>query len=277
MMDIFYENSMGERLNLLSPPYMLQTGEFFDYKWAYDIKEKKIGAFSKEIEDKPALLSILNYGKESYYDAINHFSEVTEQDVLQQKYGKLYIGDMYLQCYITASSKTDWENDIELLDNEITITTDYPFWIKEHAYSFKTKDVTQTNNKRYAYRYAYRYANGLMNTAVINEHYTDCNFKMVVYGPITDPLVYIGGHPYLVNIILTEGEYLEIDSAAETVVKVTAFGERVNAFHNRSFIHSVFEPVHPGRQLIGWSGRFDFDLTLYEERSEPKWGSRAAG
>lgn len=277
MMDIFYENHEGERLNLLTPPYMLQTGELFDSKWVYVERGKKIGNFVKEIEERPVLLSILNYGKESYHQAINHFSEVTEKDILQKKCGRLYIGNMYLMCYITATQKSEWENDIELLDNEIQLTTDHPFWIEEHSYSFKKEEAVQTNNKRYAYRYAYRYANGLMNTAVINGHYADCNFKMIIYGPVIDPLVYIGGYPYLVHIILEEGEYLEIDSAAGTVVKVTAFGVRVNAFHNRSFTDSVFVPVHPGRQLVGWSGRFDFDIILYEERSEPKWGSQAAG
>ncbi len=271
MMAIRYENGRGDAINLLQPPYCLQTGELFDYEWSYESSGKKIAGFSKETQEKSLLLSILNYSREKYYDAVNHFAEVVEVDVLSKEPGRLFVGDMYLQCYVITSEKSDWEDDIELLDNEITVVTDHPFWIKEHPYYFKTTEVGSSGVKKYAYRYAYRYANGLMNTAIINDHYTDCNFRMIIYGPIIDPLVYIGGHEYLVNIILAEGEYLEIDSAAETVTKVTMFGERINAFNNRNFEQSVFEPVHPGQQNVGWSGLFDFDLILYEERSEPKW------
>lgn len=271
MMQIYYENSKGEVLNLLKPPYCLQTGDLFDYEWSYEAKGSRITNFLKEVKEKTLLLSILNYSRQAYYDAINNFSEVTEKDVLGKTPGKLWVGEMYLQCYVITSEKSDWEDDIELLDNEITLTTDHPFWVKEHPYYFKMTEAESAGVKRYAYRYAYRYANGLMNTAIVNEHYADCNFRMIIYGPITDPLVYIGGHEYLVNIILQEGEYLEIDSAAETVTKVTMFGERINAFNNRNFEQSVFEPVHPGRQNVGWSGLFNFDLILYEERSEPKW------
>ena len=94
---------------------------------------------------------------------------------------------------------------------------------------------------------------------------------MIIYGPVVNPQITVGVNTYLVNIVLEEGEYLEIDSAAGTVVKVKVSGERVNAFHNRSFENSVFEPIHPGGQDIGWSGRFAFDLVIYEERSEPRW------
>ena len=111
----------------------------------------------------------------------------------------------------------------------------------------------------------------LQNSRIVNDHYADSNFLLTIYGPIVDPVLYIGGHEYSVTIVLEEGEYLEIDSAAGTVVKVKVSGERVNAFHNRSFESSVFEPIHPGGQDIGWSGRFAFDLVIYEERSEPRW------
>lgn len=66
-------------------------------------------------------------------------------------------------------------------------------------------------------------------------------------------------------------QYLEIDSAAETVTKILTSGIKVNAFHYRSFENSVFRPIQVGRQEVFWDGKFDFDLILFEERSEPKW------
>lgn len=78
-------------------------------------------------------------------------------------------------------------------------------------------------------------------------------------------------YEYHVDTVLEAGEYLEIDSAAETVTKILTSGIKVNAFHYRSFENSVFRPIQVGRQEVFWDGKFDFDLILFEERSEPKW------
>lgn len=89
-----------------------------------------------------------------------------------------------------------------------------------------------------------------------------------------NPQVSIGNIPYLVNITLEEGEYLIIDSRSETVTKVMNKGERINAFHNRQKGRKFFQKIPPGRQLIAWTGKFDFDLIIFEERGEPRWKSR---
>ena len=62
-----------------------------------------------------------------------------------------------------------------------------------------------------------------------------------------------------------------MDSAQQTVTKYMTSGIKVNAFNNRNFADSVFRPIQTGRQEVSWNGRFDFDLILLEERSEPKW------
>ena len=196
---------------------------------------------------------------------------IRDRDVLLESPGRLYIGEQFLRCYVIASDKTEWENDIELLDNDITLLTDHPYWITEHPNYFKSSEILSTNNKRYPGRYAYRYANGLTNSSITNEHYAECNFRMIIYGPCTNPAIYVGGYGYLFKIVLEEGEYLEVDSAQQTVTKYMTSGIKVNAFNNRNFADSVFRPIQTGRQEVSWNGRFDFDLILLEERSEPKW------
>ena len=276
MKDISYVNSRGTKLDLLKPPYLLQTGELFDYEWGYNSVvsysgQGKITSFSKEIKERPLTLSILNYSRESYERAIDLFFETVDFDVLNRSPGKLYVGDQYQKCYIITSEKTGWEYDIELLDNTVTYVTEKSVWITEHPYYFKSSEILSTNNKRYPGRYAYRYANGLTNTSVTNEHYAECNFRLIIYGPCSNPAIYVGGYGYLFKVVLEEGEYLEVDSAAETVTKYMTSGIKVNAFNNRNFEDSVFRPIQTGRQEVNWNGRFDFDLVLLEERSEPKW------
>ena len=71
MKDIYYENSAGIRLNLLAPPYLLQTGEIFDTNWNYDYINLRSGGsrittFRKDLEERSLTLSIINYGHEEF-------------------------------------------------------------------------------------------------------------------------------------------------------------------------------------------------------------------
>ena len=104
-----------------------------------------------------------------------------------------------------------------------------------------------------------------------NPHFTDAKFTLVIYGPVVNPQVIIGEKSYLVNIVLEQGERLEIDSHTRTVTKISKNGEQVNAFHNREKGKKFFKKIPPGRQKVVWSGKFDWDLVIYEERSEPRW------
>ena len=79
------------------------------------------------------------------------------------------------------------------------------------------------------------------NTHVQNPHFTDANFTLVIYGPVANPQVIIGDKSYLVNIVLEQGERLEIDSRTRTVIKIAKNGERVNAFHNREKGKTFFQ------------------------------------
>lgn len=150
-------------------------------------------------------------------------------------------------------------------------------YIPYHEFAKLTEEeriITSSDNKRYPGSYPYRYANGLSSNYIINPHFTDANFQLIIYGPVVNPQVTIGSTPYLVNIVLEEGEYLIIDSRSETITKVMNKGERINAFHNRQKGRKFFQKIPPGRQLIAWTGKFDFDLIIFEERGEPRWKSQ---
>lgn len=276
MKDIYYVNSNNEKIDLLEPPYMLQTGELFGYKWNYESKQRlggggKITNIRKDLEERTLTLSIVNYGVENYEEAIDYLHEITDIDVLKKTPGRLYVGGMYLNCYVTASEKSEWEPEAGYIDASLTLAVEYPMWVGENQYTFHSFGVSSTDNKRYPGRYPYRYANGMNSTYIINPHFTNSNFELIIYGPAVNPMVTIGGVPYLVNVILEEDEYLAIDSRSRTIIKVTKNGERENLYHNRQKGRNFFRKISPGRQSISWTGKFDFDLIIYEERGEPKW------
>lgn len=94
---------------------------------------------------------------------------------------------------------------------------------------------------------------------------------MTIYGPVVDPIINIGNYPYKVDTTVEENEYLTIDGTKNTVERTLADGTIINEYNKRSFENSVFRPIPPGNNSVLWSGDFGWDITLYQERSEPKW------
>ena len=270
-MNIYYLNHLNERIELDSENIILQYQALFDYSWDVNTENNRISAFSRETATIPITVTVTADTEEEYVDILHNFHSTIEKDIVSCIPGRLYIGDQYLTCYISGDIKQDAFMGVPIQVKNLTVVTDEPFWVSESLFSFQSEGVLSTNNKRYAGRYAYRYANGLGSADVVNPHYADANFLLTIYGPVTNPMVTIGGNAYLVNIILEAGERLEIDSREETVTKVMMFGERVNAFHNRKKGQTFFKKIPPGRLTVSWPGNFNWDLTIYEERSEPKW------
>ena len=128
-----------------------------------------------------------------------------------------------------------------------------------------------SRNKDYPHGYAHDYANGAQNTILLNEGLVDADFEITIYGACANPMIVIGGHSYSVNTELLTGEYLKINSKEKKIYKVKTNGEVVNQFDFRNRDHYIFKKIGAGANNVAWSGIFGFDVTLLEERSEPKW------
>lgn len=268
-MIVRYVNHNGTEVNLNKEPYKMLVSDLLDYEWEVSTTSNRIVGFGYTVREKALNIDVHRSKSAGARENMNALTEIFETDILSGIPGRLYINDQYMTCYIKSSEKDNWGAD-QIIQCEYGIITDFPFWITETEFSFKISDITSTDNKRYPYKYPYRYANGMNNTYIINPHFTEANFKLRIYGPVVNPQVGIGGYPYLVNIMLEKGEYLEINSMKETVEKVAVNGERESVFHNRAKKKSIFKKVPPGKQEIVWPGTFYFDLLIYEERSEPK-------
>lgn len=278
MMKIYYESNEGVKLDLLKRPYRLQTGDLFDFQWEYESEiygdyGGRITKFKRGVQTKKLTLSISSSNEVQYYDAINRFCEATEKDILNRTPGKLYVGNQFLSCYIYASAKSDWEYDCDMLDNEISLVTENPFWITKSKQSFQKYDESGSNQYLdFPYDFSYDFTGDQKGISVLqNDHYAASHFQMIFYGPVMNPMIIIGGHTYVVNTTVEENEYLTIDSKARSVIRTMANGTQVNEFNNRGFEQSVFELIPPGEVTVNWSGDFGFDIILLSERSEPKW------
>lgn len=272
-MIVKYVNHLGEEVNLNRDPYKMLISDLLDYEHDTVEDSGKIRGFGYSVKKRNVGVDVHCTNSRTARQNQNDLTQFFEQDILAASPGKLYVNDQYMKCFVVSCEKSNWETPV-IVSCEYSIKTDFPFWIEETPYSFGISEDYSGNNKRYGYRYAYRYANGLTGCYIINDHYNQADFRMVIYGPVVNPLVIIDGHRYLVNILLEAGEYLEIDSAAGTVLKVMNSGQIVNAFHNRDKGDkggSIFQPILPGRRTVEWSGEFAWDIILYAKRSEPLW------
>lgn len=83
MMDIYYLNSEGEKIDFLSEDYSLQTGDLFDWSWEYQSKnESVISGFKRMIAERKLLFSFRGKSREECYENVNRFIAATETDIL---------------------------------------------------------------------------------------------------------------------------------------------------------------------------------------------------
>ena len=203
---------------------------------------------------------------------LDDLHEDFELDVRNKRMGRIIWGEYYIDCYIIASSTYPDSNDW-WTDNDLTIYCPYPFWIKDHKRSFFGRHgVTPTNFLDYEFDYEYDWYIGDPGTAVWDAGLPFASeFEMTIFGPVSNPRVTINGWPYGFNDTLSDDEYATINSRNNTVIKRTSGGHDISIFDTRFKAQSIFTPIPAGSLEIAWSGLFGFDITLFEERSEPRW------
>ena len=275
-MDVYYENSKNQRVYFTQIPYvLLDGGSIFNYSLSYATtsgKEKpRIKNFSNNLKKGDMTIIVSGKTREEYCENINSLMDIIAYDVNNNTSGKLYCGEQYCSGYFYENKHGTTYNNSRRAELKLNFIAENGKWIKETAYSFEAKALSLSNVKKYAYKYPYRYSISAGENFIDNSHYADCNFKLRIYGPCVNPHIIIGTHRYQVWTILTAGEWLEIDSIRNKVYKVMVNGTKVSLFNERDKLSSVFDKIPPGRQRVAAPGTFNFDLILYEERSEPEW------
>lgn len=272
-MDVYYINHLNEKILLDSENVILKHQELFNYSWDADTDNGKITSFTREMATYPITVTVTADSDEEFADILNNFHSIVVKDIINHKPGRLYIGDQYLSCYISGDIKTDAFMGVPIQVKNLTVVTDHPFWIHEVSRSFQQiisgDDPEGHLDYEYDFNYDYTmpYGSDLIWTV---DHFAPCEFLLTVFGPVTDPMILINGHPYQVYTSLDENDYMQINSRNNTIVKYRSDGVRQDIYDSRAKQQSVFDLITPGNIRVVWSGSFGFDLKLYCERSEPK-------
>jgi hypothetical protein len=273
--DIFYENHTGERIDLNSENIILQYQEFFNYSWDAATRNRKIKGFKRDSATLPVTVAVTAETEDEYLQIIEEFYRITEKDILAVAPGKLYINEYYLRCYISGDIKQDAFKGILFQIKNLTLVTDYPFWIKETTYQYfpeppEAVKYTELEEGIMFPEFPFDFCTETGEEVLINPSFNDSNFIMTIYGFAENPQLNIAGHPYKVEATINEGEQLVINSLTHTVQKIGRLGEITNLYNARGKIYSVFKKIPPGTNTLQWSGGFGVDIKLFDERSEPK-------
>lgn len=277
-----YINHLGETITAGQDNRLfVNENDLRDYSWDAITKGEKISGFEKKTTTKNVPLRIIGASEEDKNNVLNRLFQIGEKDVLANQYGRIYIGEYYLKCYITGSSKANYiKKALRYAEDDIQITTDYPWWIKEIQYSYERRDgagdgdypiVTTKRNLDYNFDYNLDYSSSDGAKTIYNTSIVPANFKIVIHGGARDPYIKINQHIYQIYDTLYDNERIEIDSATKKIRKLKYDGTWESAYSKRNKESYIFEKLASGPNQLIWDGTFAFDITIYDERSEPLW------
>lgn len=286
---IRYVNNRGDEIDFTGPfPYRMVTGDLFNYSWSYNRSEDyrnrgaKITSFKRNLAEHSIEVDVFAATEELYINAINDLCDITDYDVQLLRPGRLYVDGSYLDCYMIASSKEQWESPALYLQNMLTLVAEYPIWWCERFFSFGVIDVSDSEEDddftladAVGADFPYDFANDATLRMIDNSGaYRGSEFILRIYGPAHNPSITAGEALYSVETDLEINEVLEINSYMRTIVKRnTISGVSQNCFGSRSRDNDIFARIPSGHISLYYSGDFAFDLVLLEDRSEPLWTS----
>lgn len=269
---LIYKNHLNEVFEFGKAGIFIDTNELHDYEWDVTTKNNRVASLDRGIGKKKLPVWIACETEVEGIAARNRLMEVTEKDVLAREHGQIIIGDYYFKCFVTKSQKKNYLTSKKLLQVTLTLTSDFPFWVKETTLLFRSVGTDADSPfLDFGYDFPHDYYASMENTDINNTDFVGTNFRMVIYGPVDDPAITIGGHVYQVDCAVGEGEYLTVDSVLKKIYLTANNGTITNQFNARNRDSYVFEKIPAGTSSVAWSGKFDFDVTLLEERSEPLW------
>lgn len=258
----------------------IDSGNPYSTKWKLSGNTLNMGILPTAIKKDSLSLTITLKFRGSIEDMkvnLETFFQMCEKDVLafnedRATMGTLYIGDQYIKGWVLQRDTTpvqDWYG----FSQKIVFTAPHPFWIHEETGQFYGgSGSAEYEYLDYPYDYLYDYAydtKGVKPWRI--DHFAESEFKMIIYGACENPRITIDGYPYEIFVTLLDREYLILDSRDKTIIKYSSSGEPENIFDLRAKENSVFRKIPSGDLLVAWSGGFGFSITVYMERSEPRW------
>nr|DAQ58354.1 MAG TPA: tail protein [Caudoviricetes sp.] len=266
-----YKNHLGEVIDFGQNGIYVSSSDLHNYEWEIVTKGTRIASLRRNMVTRNLPVIIYGATEADSVAAKNRLMEICEKDCVTMQPGRIICNGYYYTCYVTQSQKKNYLENKRYMRADLTIAAENPQWIKESLVSFAPSSGAAASGLDYSYDYPFDYTPDVANAQLVNPAFADANFRLIIYGAVTNPTVTIGGHVYQVNCAVAAGEYLTIDSLAKDIILTGSKGATTNKFNDRNRDSYIFEKIPAGANAVAWSGDFGFDITIYEERPEPKW------
>lgn len=276
-MEAYYINSdRTKKINLNGDGREISDMDVFKHELQYTNENDKIKKFKRGIQSFEIEVNVTDLRNKSWKEIYDDMMQVFDNDALYASKGKLYINNCFINCFIYAlqaqETFEDWGFQIVIL----RIVTDDSAWITEQSFTFLPASLSEpsidSDNLDFPFDFPFDFAssgNGTEHRIV--DHYASSHFRMTVHGPCVNPRISISGYPRQVFATLEANEYMIIDSKDNTITKYLMNGTTENLYNSRQFEPRIFEKIPGGNLAFDWPRTFGFDITLYLERSEPRW------
>ena len=275
-MSIYYQNSKGQKILFDKYPVMMLDGaSVFDIKTNYDTKYNKPVNFNRKMIEAGFELIISGKTKKEYLLTIQKLAEIFEYDIIHETPGKLYIDDYYLECFIYESEKgLNYYTGRRTSAQYKLVASEY-VWTKEKHINAKGVSYRDTLRGGFDYNYIdygnIDFGSRFTVSTLLNDSVRPANMKIILYGPCENPEIQIGENVYRVLMDIEQDSYIEIDQKTKKINYVLSDGTEISSFNNRDKNLNIFEKVESGTNIIVWNTDEGYDITLYQERSEPVW------
>lgn len=267
-----YKNHLNQIIDFGKDGIFVNSNDLHDYEWTVTKKNNMIAAFNRGVVTRKLPVVIFCETEEKGIAARNRLMEVADKDVLSFSPGQIILGDYSFKCYVTKSEKKGYLTNKRLMELTLTLTSDFPYWVKEKTIQFGVSSAGGSSGEEdFPYDYLYNYLESSSSSPINNTNFVASNFRLKIYGPCINPAIIIGNHTYKVNGTVNAGEYLTIDSTTKKIYVTGIDGTVTNVFSQRDRENYIFEKIPVGLNTVAWGGGYGFDLILLEERSEPKW------
>ena len=156
-----------------------RSANFHEYSWNPDVFQLDYGAQVKNFLKDPITYSATLEVRGSVDQRrawLDGFHLDCDLDIMNKTPGKLYWGDMYIDCYILSTSTEPNEGNVTT-SNEIGIYCPYPSWIYPVTYARSVYEKEQVEALLTSFRLDFHDDNG--EVVITDSHAIDAPFRPI--------------------------------------------------------------------------------------------------
>lgn len=270
-----YQNNEGEVLisssALNEAGVFIDTTDLRDFSWkVLSINDRITGFSRKGIKEYKLPCKIRCNNADQGRKLKDRLYKICEKDILANKPGRLWVAGSYMWCWVTQSKKNNYLIDHRIADIDLVITTDKPYWVKEYKYEYR-KSAETPGGLNFPFNFPHDLGYGGVYGNINATDFYKCDFKIIIYGPTENPEIHIGDNVYKVNYQIGPFDTIEIDSLKKTLVKKNSYDVEESILFYRDTNFYIFEKIDTRKTSVVWNNYFDFDVIIYDTRSEPTW------